>query len=341
MLKIFRNLTLISKDDFDQALFLCTTAEDTQVPKTKYVKVILPSPPSPSSSVSKDRIKNFSPSTASLAFTTFSSRSPTTSGSPPSRLPISSSSVSRYSLLPTQNHCNVFVEAVCINKLFDKIKFKPLPKKLDDPPTQLHVHIAQGLYAYLQYRYENFLYFQNALADFEEKQDYQKVFIVHKIILAIQLIVKLHKDLDISLEKFPQFLIVRPIVGYLLADLSYFYPKVQAYLDSKMAEFLSMEQTTAEKLYQSYTDTLKLARPLQAMQRLNAFVEPPPPPITLFHVDQAVNKQIELHFKNLKKTKFEIVRFDDDSLLEEPHSNTPPKPILQQFTTLVASKSHV
>lgn len=128
----------------------------------------------------------------------------------------------------------MFVEAVCCNRLFDKIKTNLFKKSEEQPIVTIHTSIATCLYNYLQMRYENYLYFLNALADFDQKEEHQKTFIVHKIVHMIQVLVRMQKELDWSLEKFPNQQIVKYVCFQILSDLNYYYPIVEGFLKQRL-----------------------------------------------------------------------------------------------------------
>ncbi|CAD8085538.1 unnamed protein product [Paramecium primaurelia] len=326
MLKIFRNLSLISKDEFDYSLYQCTSSENGDVPTSKYMKPIIECLKGQDQKILPlDAFNKFYDILCQIQYNKWISA-------------LKIGYVLHYCL---EKQCNIFVDAVCNNHLYDKIKNKQ-QRKPEDPIAQLHINIVQNLFSYLQIRYENYLFFLNALSDFEEKEQYQKTFIIHKIVSTIQVLVKIHKDLDISLTKFNNIEVTKHICVQLLNDLYFFYPKVQIYLQSHINQMLQMESEQSLKLYQVYTETLRLGRSVTQMLKLcNEVVSIQSfPQLILFTVEQNINRQIELHFKEQKRQpspiKFDIIRFDDENLFEQykdEQINTPK--VLQQFQKMV------
>ncbi|CAD8094461.1 unnamed protein product [Paramecium sonneborni] len=326
MLKIFRNLSLISKDDFDYSLYQCTSSENSDVPKPKYMKPIIECLKGQDQKILPlDAFNKFYDILCQIQYNKWISA-------------LKIAYVLHYCL---EKQCNIFVDAVCNNHLYDKIKNKQ-QKKSEDPIAQLHINIVQHLFQYLQIRYENYLFFLNALSDFEEKEEYQKTFIIHKIVSTIQVLVKIHKDLDISLTKFQNIEVSKYVCVQLLNDLFFFYPKVQIYLQSHINHMIHMESEQSLKLYQVYTETLRLGRSVTQMVKLCNEVATIQsyPQLQLFTVEQNINRQIELHFKEQKRQpspiKFDIIKFDDENFIEQykdEQINTPK--VLQQFQKMV------
>ncbi|CAD8098014.1 unnamed protein product [Paramecium sonneborni] len=326
MLKIFRNLQLISKDEFDFSLYQCTSSENSDVPKPKYMKPIIECLKGQDQKILPlDAFNKFYDILCQVQYNKWISA-------------LKIAYVLHYCL---EKQCNIFVDAVCNNHLYDKIKNKQ-QRKTEDPIAQLHINIVQNLFSYLQIRYENYLFFLNALSDFEEKEEYQKTFIIHKIVSTIQVLVKIHKDLDISLKKFQNIEVSKYVCVQLLNDLYFFYPKVQIYLQSHINKMLHMESEQSLKLYQVYTETLRLGRSVTQMLKLCNEVATIQsyPQLQLFTVEQNINRQIELHFKEQKRQpspiKFDIVKFDDENLIEQYKDDQIHTPkVLQQFQKMV------
>ena len=142
------------------------------------------------------------------------------------------------------------------------------------------------------------------------------------MVASIQALVKITKDLDISLQKFSNIEVMKHVCVQLLTDLYFFYPKIQVYLTSRIHYILDMPIEQGLKLYQVYTDTLRLGRSVTHMLKFCNEVSSicTFPQLTFFSVDQNFNRQIELHFKEIKRppspVKLDIVKFDDDQLLE-------------------------
>ncbi|CAD8176406.1 unnamed protein product [Paramecium pentaurelia] len=332
MLKIFRNLSLISKDEFDYSLYQCTQSENGDVPKPKYMKPIIECLKGEDQKILPlDAFNKFYDILCQIQYNKWISA-------------LKIAYVLHYCL---EKQCNIFVDAVCNNHLYDKIKNKQ-QRKPEDPIAQLHINIVQNLFSYLQIRYENYLFFLNALSDFEEKEEYQKTFIIHKIVSTIQVLVKIYKDLDISLTKFQNIEITKYICVQLLNDLYFFYPKVQIYLQSHINQMLQMESEQSLKLYQVYTETLRLGRSVTQMLKLCNEVTAIQsfPQLILFTVEQHINRQIELHFKEQKRQpspiKFDIIKFDDENLFDQCKDDqiTTPK-VLQQFQKMVTQLTEI
>ena len=60
--------------------------------------------------------------------------------------------------------------------------------------------------------------------DFDQKEESQKSLIINKIVLTLQLILKVEKELSISIHKFSQYDLIKHIGYLLLRDFSFFYP---------------------------------------------------------------------------------------------------------------------
>ncbi|KAM3128432.1 hypothetical protein pb186bvf_019440 [Paramecium bursaria] len=256
---------------------------------------------------------------------------------------------------------------------FDRVK-KPI-KKSEDACSQLHQQLSQNLYFYLRIRYENHLFLQNALSDFPQKEIQQQIFIIHRIVQIIQFLLKMQRELDFSLEKF-QVPIIKSIAFELIQDLNCFYPIIYHFLNNQIVLYRKMDYSAGQKLYHVYTETLKMNRGVQQLLRIHKQLSQTVEiRVTLFQVDLATNKEIELYFKDFSKykhepdvesfrikteqptkrqeqmqealklnfgnlgkdDKIELVRFDDDSLQEIDHGS-PQVQLLQQFQSEVVQK---
>lgn len=98
------------------------------------------------------------------------------------------------------------------------------------------------------------------MEDFDQKEESQKSLIIHKILQTIQLIVRVEKELDVSVQRFPEFALIKHIGYFLLRDLTFFYAIAVKFVSERLDTLITIEPTLADRNYQSYVDLIRVSR---------------------------------------------------------------------------------
>lgn len=146
--------------------------------------------------------------------------------------------------------------------------------------------------------------------DFEHKEENQKSLIIHKIIQTVNLILKIEKELDISVQKFTKFNLIKQIGYLLLRDLTFFYPIVAVFISDRVDSLISMETILGNRVYQSYQELIRMSRHVKQMMTLKTLLlegmsydeKKLIKDLKVFTVDSQKNHDIELHFTNQCKS---------------------------------------
>jgi len=81
----------------------------------------------------------------------------------------------------------------------------------------------------------------------------------------MHLILKMEKELTLSLQKFTNFTLIRNIGYLLLRDLIFFYQIICDYITEQFDRLKSTEISLAFRIYQSYIDLVRMGRHVKSM----------------------------------------------------------------------------